>query len=169
MRVALKVISKRHLRDESVRLRFLREARAAASLRHPNIASVFHAGTRGRDYFYAMEFVEGETLDCLIKRCGPLRVPLALEIVDQVASALDATHRQHIVHRDIKPSNLMLVFGEDRTITVKVIDFGLAKAMAGSHIDPAISTPGNFIGTPILLVLSNAEAETQTCARTCTH
>jgi Protein kinase domain len=60
--VALKVISGRYLDDESARLRFLREARAAASVRHPNVASVFHLGTTGQDYFYAMEFVEGETL-----------------------------------------------------------------------------------------------------------
>src|SRR5580704_9126597 len=61
--VTLKVISKRYLGDESARLRFLREARAAASVRHPNVASVFHLGRTGRNYFYAMEFVEGETLE----------------------------------------------------------------------------------------------------------
>ena len=74
--VTLKVISEKYLGDEAARLRFLREARAAASVRHPNVASVFHLGRRGRDYFYAMEFVEGETLDSLIKRSGPLEVKL---------------------------------------------------------------------------------------------
>ena len=64
--VTLKVISERYLGDESARLRFLREARAAASVRHPNVASVFHLGRTGQDYFYAMEFVEGETLEKLI-------------------------------------------------------------------------------------------------------
>ena len=72
--VTLKVISEKYLGDEAARLRFLREARAAASVRHPNVASVFHLGRKGRDYFYAMEFVEGETLDSLIKRSGPLEV-----------------------------------------------------------------------------------------------
>src|SRR5208337_4732081 len=66
--VTLKVISERYLGDESARLRFLREARAAASVRHPNVASVFHLGRTGQNYFYAMEFVEGETLERLIKR-----------------------------------------------------------------------------------------------------
>src|SRR5580704_1453887 len=66
--VTLKVISERYLGDESARLRFLREARAAASVRHPNVASVFHWGRTGQNYFYAMEFVEGETLENLIKR-----------------------------------------------------------------------------------------------------
>ena len=68
--VTLKVISEKYLGDEGARVRFVREARAAASVRHPNVASVFHLGRKGRDYFYAMEFVEGETLDNLIKRSG---------------------------------------------------------------------------------------------------
>ena len=83
--VTLKVISERYLGDESARLRFLREARAAASVRHPNVASVFHLGRTGENYFYAMEFVEGETLENLIKRSGRLEVKLALEIATQVA------------------------------------------------------------------------------------
>src|SRR4029077_19741298 len=69
--VTLKVIRERYLGDESARLRFLREARAAASVRHPNVASVFHLGKTAENYFYAMEFVEGETLENLIKRYGP--------------------------------------------------------------------------------------------------
>jgi Protein kinase domain len=72
--VTLKVISGRYLADESARLRFSREARAAASVRHPNVASVFHLGRTGENYFYAMEFVEGETLENLIKRSGRLEI-----------------------------------------------------------------------------------------------
>src|SRR6185437_12692255 len=86
--VTLKVISERYLGDESARLRFLREARAAASVRHPNIASVFHLGRSGENYFYAMEFVEGQTLEQLIKRSGKLDAKLALEITTQVAAGL---------------------------------------------------------------------------------
>src|SRR5499433_1178997 len=88
--VTLKVISERYLGDESARLRFLREARAAASVRHPNVASVFHLGKTGSSYFYAMEFVEGETLEKLIKRSGRLEVKLALEIATHVAAGLAA-------------------------------------------------------------------------------
>ena len=106
--VALKLISGRYLNDESVRLRFLREARAAASVRHPNVASVFHLGRSGGNYFYAMEFVEGETLEDLIRRSGPLEAKLALEIAAQVAAGLAAVHKQNLVHRDIKPSNIMV-------------------------------------------------------------
>jgi Protein kinase domain len=86
--VALKIISEQYLGDESVRRRFLREARAAASVRHPNVASVFHLGRTGQNYFYAMEFVEGETLENLIKRSGKLEVRRALEIATQVAARL---------------------------------------------------------------------------------
>src|SRR6202051_4193138 len=92
--VTLKVIGERYLGDESARLRFLREARAAASVRHPNVASVFHLGRTGSSYFYAMEFVEGETLANLIKRSGRLEVKPALDIATQVAAGLAAVHKQ---------------------------------------------------------------------------
>jgi serine/threonine protein kinase/tetratricopeptide (TPR) repeat protein len=147
--VALKVINSRYLNDESARLRFVREARAAARLRHPNVASVFHLGTKNADYFYAMEFVEGESLDHFIKKKGPLPTRSALAILDQVAAALEAAHKENIVHRDIKPANLMLRFGEDGSINVKVIDFGLAKQAATTNSDPELSTPGSFAGTAL--------------------
>src|SRR5499425_1409933 len=110
--VTLKVISERYVGDESARLRFQREARAAASVRHPNVASVFHLGKTGGNYFYAMEFVEGETLGNLIKRSGRLEIKLALEIARQVAAGLVAVHKQKLVHRDIKPSNIMVSLDE---------------------------------------------------------
>src|SRR5271166_1920471 len=146
--VTLKVISEKYLGDEAARLRFLREARAAASFRHPNVASVFHLGRTGQNYFYAMEFVEGETLENLIKRSGRLEVRRTLEIATQVAAGLAAVHKQNLVHRDIKPSNIMVSFEGERTGTVKIIDLGLAKAVAESHSEAAISMPGVFVGTP---------------------
>ena len=115
--VTLKVISDRYLGDESARLRFLREARAAAKLRHSNVASVLHLGRTGSSYFYAMEFVEGETLEKIIKRSGRLDVKLALEIATQVAAGLAAVHEQNLVHRDIKPTNIMVRLKEERGIT----------------------------------------------------
>src|SRR5262249_36049722 len=104
--VTLKVISERHLGYESARLRFLREARAAASVRHPNVASVFHLGETRGNYFYAMEFVEGETVANLIKRSGRLEINLALEIATQVAAGLAAEHTQKLVHRHIQPNHV---------------------------------------------------------------
>ena len=146
--VTLKVISEKYLGDEAARVRFFREARAAASVRHPNVASVFHLGRKGRDYFYAMEFVEGETLDSLIKRSGRLEVKLALEITRQVASGLAAVHKKSLVHRDIKPSNIMVSLEEEGSVTAKIIDLGLAKIDDESGAQTTISASGAFAGTP---------------------
>jgi serine/threonine protein kinase/predicted ATPase len=146
--VTLKVISERYLGDESARLRFLREARAAARLRHSNVASVLHLGRTGSGYFYAMEFVEGETLANLIRRSGRLEVKLALEITSQVAAGLEAVHEQKLVHRDIKPTNIMVRLKDEGRVTAKIIDLGLAKAVSESASESAISTPGAFAGTP---------------------
>src|SRR5262249_27769260 len=134
--------------DESARLRFQREARAAASVRHPNVASVFHMGRTGGSYFYAMEFVEGETLEKLIKRSSHLEVKLALEITSQVAAGLAAVDKQKLVHRDIKPSNIMVSLQEGGAVAVKIIDLGLAKSAVGAPAEAAISSPGAFAGTP---------------------
>ena len=146
--VTLKVISEKHLGDESARLRFLREARAAASVRHSNVASVFHLGKSGGNYFYAMEFVEGETLESLVRRTGRLDVKLALEIAAQVAGGLAAVHKKGLVHRDIKPSNIMVNLDDAGTPTAKIIDLGLAKAINESDSQTTISIPGGFAGTP---------------------
>src|SRR5271166_5315022 len=146
--VTLKVISERYLGDEAARLRFLREARVAASVRHSNVASVFHLGTTGQNYFYAMEFVEGETLQNLIKRTGRLDVRLALEIATHVAAGLAAVHEQHLVHRDIKPTNIMVRMKEGGTVAAKIIDLGLAKTVDASASAAGISSPGAFAGTP---------------------
>ena len=143
--VALKVIDERIAADPSVRQRFLREARAAARLRHQNVASVFYYGTRKSDgqCFYSMELVEGETLEAHLRRVGPLLPTVALEMIAQVARALVAAEVHGLVHRDIKPANLMLVEGPE--LTVKVIDFGLAKA---TTVNESNLTYGGFVGTP---------------------
>ena len=146
--VTLKVINERYLGDESARLRFLREARAAASVRHPNVASVFHLGRSAEGYFYAMEFVEGETLENFIKRLGRLDAKLALEIAAQVAAGLVAVHKKGLVHRDIKPGNIMVELEKGGAVTAKIIDLGLAKAETEWHADAAISASGVFAGTP---------------------
>src|ERR1700752_1428780 len=144
--VALKVISDRLLEDSTAAGRFLREARSAAKLRHRNVASIFHLGEYGSSYFYAMEFINGETVTERVKREGPLPCLFALEIAQQVASALIAAEAEHLVHRDIKPSNLMLVREGDGEIIVKVIDFGLAKSILVQS--SAALTSGGFVGTP---------------------
>ncbi len=147
--VALKVINATYLNSEVARQRFLREARAAAAIRHPNVATVFHLGNEDDSYFYAMEFIDGETVEAFMQREGAVPTIMALEISAQVARALAAAEKQGLVHRDIKPSNLMLVreAGDDE-FTVKVIDFGLAKAAEKDSADAVTLTQGGFLGTP---------------------
>jgi serine/threonine protein kinase len=144
--VALKVIDFKAAGVESNRERFLREARAAAKLRHPNVASVLYYGVRPYGpCFYAMELVEGETLAQRVERTGPLSTRDALEVIAQVAKALEAAEKHGLVHRDLKPANLMLLNGPE--INVKVIDFGLAKMVGHQEPRDRITYDG-FIGTP---------------------
>ena len=150
--VALKVIETPSAAGDSqaVRERFLREARAAAALKHPNVAGVFQFGAvpgMARCY-YAMELVEGETLEALVRRDGPLKVEPALEIAIQVARALTEAAAHGLVHRDLKPGNIMLtrVEGGTAQLGVKVIDFGLAKAV--NEMGETDLTHGGFVGTP---------------------
>ncbi len=147
--VALKVINPQFLNSETARQRFLREARAAAQLRHPNVASVFHLGNVSDSFFYAMEYVEGETVEHRVEQEGSLDPSLALRITRQVARALIAADKQKLVHRDIKPSNIMLVRDEDEDhLLVKVIDFGLAKSLSSGADQSVTVTSGGFVGTP---------------------
>ncbi len=147
--VALKVINGTYLNSDIARQRFLREARAAAALRHPNVATVFHLGDEEDNYFYAMEFIDGETVESFMKREGAVPPAMALEIALQVCRALSAAEKQGLVHRDIKPANLMLVWEDDTEFTVKVIDFGLAKNSSKEDgEDAATLTAGGFLGTP---------------------
>src|SRR5262245_39798886 len=147
--VALKVIHPRYLADESSRARFLYEARAAAQLRHRNIASVFHLGSERDEYFYAMELVDGETIEAWIRHKGPLDCATAVEVTLQITRALIATGSRRFVHRDIKPSNIMLCSEADGAIVAKLIDFGLVRAIADqSETDNATPIRDGFIGTP---------------------
>ena len=146
--VALKVVNPALLDLPDARERFVREARAAAALRHRHVASVYHLGNDGRHFFYAMEFIDGETLEALVKRRGPLPVGVVLKMILQVAKALVAADRQHLIHRDIKPTNLMIVHEDaDEETTIKVIDFGLARQAGGAN-GAAQVTIGGFVGTP---------------------
>jgi serine/threonine protein kinase/TPR repeat protein len=144
--VCLKVIATAHLHSELARQRFIREARSAARLRNPHVAAVYHLGTEGDAYYYAMEFIDGETVDGLIRRNGPLAPKLALRITDQVATALLAAEPHGLVHRDIKPANLMVI-RDGENLTVKVIDFGLAKSSLPDEQGATLSQ-GGFVGTP---------------------
>ena len=158
--VALKLIDSEWVtRGAEARERFMREARAAAALRHPNVATVYHFGIREENgqCFCAMELVEGETLEMRVRRTGPLDALTTIEIALQVSSALAAAEKQGLVHRDLKPGNLMIISpgtdaeeaanAETAEVVVKVIDFGVAKALVESP-DSMGLTHGGFVGTP---------------------
>src|SRR6266480_6009004 len=171
-KVALKIIKVDVARRSvEARERFMREARAAAALRHENIATVYQFGIREEtgQYFYAMELIEGETLDERVHRAGPLDSRTTIDIAQQVTSALAAAEKQGLVHRDLKPANLMLVNADEAEVmksdqarskrskiralrksgipVIKIIDFGLAKAFH-TQTDPKSLTHDRFVGTP---------------------
>src|SRR5215216_1553510 len=154
-KVALKII-KIDIAERSAdaRARFMREARAAAALRHEHIATVYQFGVcvETGQYFYAMELVEGETLEERVRRVGPLDARTTIGIAQQVTSALAAAEKHGLVHRDLKPANLMLVSPDRETsnnkkLVVKIIDFGLAKAFH-TPTDLKSLTHDRFVGTP---------------------
>src|SRR4029434_165845 len=160
--VALKLIASEWVkRGAEARERFMREARTAAALRHPNVATVYHFGIREENgqCFCAMELVEGETLETRVRRTGPLDALTTIDIALQVSSALATAEKQGLVHRDLKPANLMFVAAaphandsspgkpEKADTVVKVIDFGVAKALTEKP-DAMGLTHGGFVGTP---------------------
>ena len=157
-KVALKVIRTGvATRSAEARERFLREARAAATLRHTHIATVFQFGISEEtgQFFYAMELIEGETLDERVRRTGPLSVRTTIDIALQVTSALAAAEKNSLIHRDLKPGNLMLISPDDEergtaerdVPIVKIIDFGLAKVL-NAPVDLTRLTHDGFVGTP---------------------
>ena len=145
--VALKFLASTLVSDEEYRARFLREARIAASLNHPNTCVVYEVGEL--DYtvtipdddrvlvagtpFIAMEFVEGDTLSARLERAGPLPVRIAIDIAVQLAEGLAEAHSHHILHRDLKPLNVMITRGG----RVKIVDFGLAKPIRSVRVAQA--------------------------------
>jgi serine/threonine protein kinase/Tfp pilus assembly protein PilF len=146
--VALKAIDRKVAQNPGARTRFLREARAAANIRHPNVARVTYYGEQDGECFYAMELVEGETLEARVRRDGPMPLAVALDVIEQAARALAAAEACGVVHRDIKPSNVMLESDSSGALRVKLIDYGVAKVMGPQTQSDAEQTHAGFIGTP---------------------
>ena len=150
-KAAIKFLPAEIAADPERRQRFLNEARAASALNHPHVCIVYDVGeTEDGLPYIAMEFVEGQPLDVLVKQ-GPLEISRVVEIAAQVADALDAAHASRIVHRDIKPANISL----NERGQVKVLDFGLAKRMPQESADAlGMTAPmqqtqsGQVLGTP---------------------
>jgi predicted Ser/Thr protein kinase len=137
--VALKLIATPLARDEDFRERFVREARAAAAIDHPNVIPVYGAGEEDGRLFLAMRFVDGEDLRTLVQRGGPLTPHRAAAIIAQIGNALDAAHARGLVHRDIKPANVLLD-GDHAYLT----DFGLTKRLSG---ETTMTGSGRWVGT----------------------
>ncbi|MEM9070304.1 MAG: serine/threonine-protein kinase [Myxococcota bacterium] len=140
--VAVKVLPQ-ELNTARIRQRFLREARLAAQVSHPNVVTTYDAGFEGERPFLVMELLEGETLFHRLRDHGPLPIDEALLMIMEVLKGVGAAHEQGVVHRDLKPSNVLLL----ERGGVKVIDFGLSKDLQkGSGSD--ITRPHEALGTP---------------------
>jgi eukaryotic-like serine/threonine-protein kinase len=139
--VAIKLLHPHHATDPTVVERFERESRAAAQLNHPNAVRIYDTGREDDLVFLVMEHVDGPSLREVLKEWGPLE-PLAVAALgEQVASALGEAHAHGLVHRDVKPANILLASDG----TVKVTDFGIAKALSGA--DATLTNPGTVVGT----------------------
>ena len=154
--VALKLLRPEYLRDPDFSSRFRQEAQAAASLSHPNVVTVFDYGEDPSGPFIAMELVDGEDLASILKRSGALPPRQAARIAAGVARALAAAHAKGIVHRDVKPGNVLI--GRDGR--VKVVDFGIARAVAEAQM----TLPGTTLGSVHYFSPEQARGETTTAA-----
>ena len=150
--VALKVLHKKWMKDEEFKKRFLLEARLAGRLSHQNLIQVFDVGREHDQYFFSMEYVDGETVEQIIDRDGPMPLDRAFDIVIQVLRAITYIWKHKIVHRDIKPGNIMVM----RSGTAKLADFGFVK----SKFDPLLSTEGEVLGTPDYISPEQAMGQT---------
>jgi serine/threonine protein kinase len=138
--VALKLISTELSDDPAFRRRFQAESRIAASLEHPNVVTLFHAGEQDGSLYLAMRYVEGDDLRDAIAECGRMPPDRAVRIVGQIAAALDAAHAEGLVHRDVKPANILLGPGDHAYLT----DFGLTKRL---FADSEETVTENLLGT----------------------
>ena len=144
--VALKLLAPELARNDTFRLRFTHESRAAAAIDHPHIVPVYEAGETDGLLYIAMRYVEGSDLRHLLDRRGPLAPTVALRIAAQVASALDAAHEHGLVHRDVKPGNILVARGtdSDHPEHAYLTDFGLTKKSLSLT---GFTTVGQFVGT----------------------
>ncbi|MCD9877746.1 serine/threonine-protein kinase [Streptomyces guryensis] len=144
--VALKLLAPELARNDTFRLRFTHESRAAAAIDHPHIVPVYEAGETDGVLYIAMRYVEGSDLRHLLDRRGPLAPSAALRIAAQVASALDAAHEHGLVHRDVKPGNILVARGtdSDHPEHAYLTDFGLTKKSLSLT---GFTTVGQFVGT----------------------
>jgi eukaryotic-like serine/threonine-protein kinase len=151
--VALKVLKPVLAASSEAAQRFLREAQTMAALKHDNVVTVYHVGQERGVPYLTMELLEGEPLDARLRREGRLPIPEVLRLGREAALGLAAAHNRGVIHRDIKPANLWL---EAHTGRVKLLDFGLARAISG---DTTVTQAGTLLGTPAYMSPEQARAE----------
>jgi serine/threonine-protein kinase len=144
--VAVKVIHPNLAKNDEIAERFLREARAAAVIDHPNAVKVTDFGRSGDMLYLVMEYIQGYNLTNLIRKKGHLKPGSAANIMSQICAALDDAHAKHIIHRDLKPDNIMIKVDRNKHI-VKVFDFGIAKMVIEGKQDNSITRAGTIVGT----------------------
>ncbi|MEP6999683.1 MAG: protein kinase [bacterium] len=144
---AIKVMSAALVNDAGSAARFAREASNAARIIHPNVAAVFDYGESDGLIYLVMEFVDGEPLARLLTREAPLALERAIDLASQIADALGAAHELGIVHRDLKPDNILVTRTRTGREIVKVVDFGIAKAIQ-EGVGEGLTRTGQVIGTP---------------------
>lgn len=137
--VAVKALRTDYIHDQEFIARFDREAQSASSLSHPNIVNIYDVGEEDQILYMVMEYVEGMTLKEYIQQFGPVEVPLALDIMKQISSAIAQAHENGIIHRDIKPQNILI----DRFGQAKVTDFGIAMALSATALTQTNSILGS--------------------------
>ena len=144
--IALKVMEPELALDEGFRERFVREARAAARIKHPNIIPIYDAGEWHGDLYIAMRYIEGDELKSLLRKDGALSVPQTCVIGLQIASALDAAHRNGLIHRDVKPGNILVEPGPDPDSApiAYLADLGLTKRVDSRS---GATESGELLGT----------------------
>ncbi len=156
---ALKILLPALAADPEFVARFRREARATNRVQHANIVCVYDFGRLPDGRFYlSMEYAEGERLDAVLLRLGPLPVPRVLHILGQLADAVNHAHERGVVHRDLKPENMVLVEHRGQADFLKILDFGIAKIVAPDHTESVIlSNKGQVFGTPSYMSPEQAE------------
>jgi serine/threonine protein kinase len=140
--------------DAEVRGRFLRETNALDTLDHPNIVKVFAHGMVDNVPYMVLEYLEGQTVEALLHKGGPLQLELALEIARQALAAIAYAHQHNVVHRDLKPENIFLTKQAGERPQVKILDYGLAKFMAPTgdpNKDKTLTSSGMVVGTPLYM------------------
>jgi tRNA A-37 threonylcarbamoyl transferase component Bud32 len=165
-REALKVIHPQHARNPEVVARFVNEATAINRIGHEHIVEVTDFGrTPGGDFYFTMEYLEGEALSELIARDAPFELARALGIAAQIADALGASHDHGVIHRDLKPDNVFLVTRGENASFVKVLDFGLAKLVNRDGAAPHETRRGLVMGTPYYMSPEQCEGRLEIDAR----